>query len=65
MMMLIVLGYGVKTKKKFWSTVGASELLFVYAYAVGAGCLKHTDKPTGEVAYPRSNLDYQKGEEVD
>jgi hypothetical protein len=27
MMMLIVLGYGVKTKKKFWSTE-VPELLF-------------------------------------
>ena len=45
--------------------MGASELLFVYACAAGAGCLKQTDEPTGEVAQPRSNLDHQKGEEVD
>lgn len=54
-----------KQKKKFWSAVGASELLFVYAYAAGAGCLKQTNKPTAEVAYPWTDLDDEKDEQVD
>ena len=50
--------YGVKTKKKFWSTE-VPELLF------DRWCLKQTNKPTAEVAYPWTDLDDEKDEQVD
>ena len=55
----------VDEKRSSGARWGAPELLFVCLCATGAGCLKQAEEPTAQVAYPRTNLDDEKYEQVD